>query len=373
MTYNWQYQDWPNFKYDLEVLQPLFLEFALEWAELNGMEKGLSSDLEEETLINIMVSEAIKSAAIEGEFYSREDVMSSIKNKLGLNKAPIKVKDRNAAGIAELMVEVRMTFKEPLTLEMLKKWHQTLFPYAKNLLVGNWRVGEEAMQVVSGPIGREQLHFEAPPSDRVPSEMEKLVNWYSNADLRANDAIGKALLKASILHLYFESIHPFEDGNGRIGRALAEKALSQGLGKPVLLSISKIIESDKNAYYQALKDSQRGLDITEWIRYFINVIITAQRDSKALVGFLLNKVKFFNKFRDLMEERHAKALGKMFEAGPEGFQGGMSAKKYMSITQVSKATATRDLQYLFEQGMLTKSGAGRSVGYALNLNLKNSN
>lgn len=369
MTYNWQHQDWPNFKYDLEILQPLFLEFALEWAELNGMGKGLTSDLEEETLINIMVSEAIKSAAIEGEFYSREDVMSSIRNKLGLNKTPIKVKDRYAAGIAELMVEARRTFKEPLTLEMLKKWHQILFSYAKNLVVGNWRIGEEAMQVVSGPIGREQVHFEAPPSDRVPSEIEKMVNWYNQADLKVNDTIGRALLKSSILHLYFESIHPFEDGNGRIGRALAEKALSKGLGKPVLISISKTIESDKNTYYQALKIAQSGLEITEWIRYFTQVIITAQRDSKALVGFLLNKVKFFDKFRNLMEERHAKVLGKMFDAGPEGFQGGMSAKKYMSLTQVSKATATRDLQYLYEQGMLTKSGAGRSVRYALNFSL----
>lgn len=134
MTYNWQHQNWPNFQYDLETLQSLFLEFSLEWAELNGMEKGLSVDLEEKTVINIMVSEAIKSSAIEGEFYSREDVISSIKNKLGLNKTPLKVKDRHAAGISELMVEARSSFQKPLSVEMLKNWHKILFVHAKNTL-----------------------------------------------------------------------------------------------------------------------------------------------------------------------------------------------------------------------------------------------
>lgn len=167
--------------------------------------------------------------------------------------------------------------------------------------------------------------------------------------------------------MYFESIHPFEDGNGRIGRSLAEKALSQGLNKDILLSISKTIEADKNAYYLALKAAQSGLDITEWIAYFIKVLIAAQRDSKALVGFFLKKVKFFDKYYNFIEERHSKAIGKMFDAGPEGFEGGMSAKKYMSITQVSKATATRDLQYLHKNCLLIKIGAGRSVKYELNL------
>lgn len=367
MTYNWQHQNWPNFQYDLETLQPLFLEFSLEWAELSGMEKGLPIDLEEETVINIMVSEAIKSSAIEGEFYSREDVMYSIKNKLGLNKTPVRIKDRYSAGIAELMVEIRSSYQESLSTEMLKNWHKILFAHSKSLLVGDWRAEEEPMQVVSGPLGREMVHFEAPPSNQVAKEMEMMVDWYNQANFLQNNAIGSALLKSAIVHLYFESIHPFEDGNGRIGRALAEKALSQCLGKPVLLSISKVIEADKHAYYQALKSAQRGLDLTDWIAYFIKVIITAQRDSKALVAFLLGKVKYFDKYKNFMDDRQAKVIEKMFEAGPEGFQGSMSAKKYMSITQVSKATATRDLQYLRENGLLTQSGAGRSVRYALNL------
>lgn len=367
MTYNWQYQHWPNFHYDLEGIRPLFLEFALEWAELNGMEKGLSVELEEETLLNSMVSEAVKSSAIEGEFYSREDVLSSIKNKLGLNKTPVRIKDRYASGISELMVEVRTSFGDPLSVAMLKNWHQILFAHAQNTRVGDWRAGEESMQVISGPIGREEVHFAAPPSQRVDKEMNRLVKWYNQSKLPLDDFIGVALVKSAIAHLYFESIHPFEDGNGRIGRALTEKALAQGLNKPILLSISTTIESDKQAYYKALKAAQSRLEITDWIEYFIKVIITAQRDSKATIAFLLKKVKFFDRYKNLLEDRQAKVIQKMFDAGPAGFQGGMSAKKYMAICKVSKATATRDLQYLHQHGLLTKFGNGRSVRYELNL------
>lgn len=248
MTYNWQLKDWPDFQYDLEILHPLFLEFTLEWSELNGMEKGLSKAVEEETLLNVMVSEAIKSSAIEGEFYSREDVMSSIKNKLGLSQSPLNVMDQYAIGISELMVTVRKCFQDPLSLDMLKNWHATLFAFSKNLLIGDWRKGQESMQVVSGPLGRESVHFEAPPSEQVPKEMERFVEWFNHSSMVTDNPIISALLKSAISHLYFESIHPFEDGNGRIGRAIAEKALAHGLNKPVLLSISKTIEADKNAY-----------------------------------------------------------------------------------------------------------------------------
>ncbi|WP_194775554.1 Fic family protein [Pararhodonellum marinum] len=367
MTYNWQHKDWPDFRYDLETLQPIFMDFALEWAEVNGMEKGLSSELEEEALIHIMVSEAIKSSAIEGAFYSREDVMSSIKNKLGLSETPLAVKDRNAAGISHLMVEVRTNFQEPMSQDLLKNWHATLFAHAKNMVIGDWRKGDASMQVVSGPLGREQVHYEAPPANRVPKEMEEFIEWYNHFKTPTKDPIASALLKYAIAHLYFESIHPFEDGNGRIGRAIAEKALAQGVSKPVLLSISKTIEADKNRYYQMLKEAQRTLEITDWIAYFAEVILTAQREAKGMVDFLLKKAKYFDKYRNLLEPRQLKVLEKMFVAGPEGFTGGMSAKKYMSITQVSKATATRDLQYLLHHGLLTQQGAGRSVRYELNL------
>ncbi|WP_143960300.1 Fic family protein [Litoribacter populi] len=367
MAYNWQLKGWPSFQWNVEVLQPLILEFGLEWGEMKGLHQGLSKELEEETLIDVMVSEAIKTSAIEGEFYSREDVMSSIKNKLELDPKVFKIRDRNAAGISELMVKVRKSYMDPLSTEMLKDWHAALMSNARNMEVGDWRKGQEPMQVVSGPIGRETVHFEAPPSQQVPMEMESFIAWYNNQEIPLNNEIGLALFQSSIAHLYFESIHPFEDGNGRIGRAIAEKALAQGLKAPVLLSLSRTITNDKNAYYEAIKEAQKTLDITHWLQYFIQVIIDAQRDAKLLVAFTLKKARFFDLNQDKLEERQIKALQKMFEAGPEGFTGGMSAKKYMSITQVSKATATRDLQHLYQQGMLKQEGAGRSVRYNLNL------
>lgn len=367
MAYNWQQAGWPNFQYGLEELQPLFLEFAIEWAELNGMQKAFPKDIEQETLLDIMVSEAVKSAAIEGEFYSREDVMSSIKNKLGISLSPLPVKDRYATGIAELMVLVRRDYAVPLSEEMLKNWHTCLFANARNLTIGDWRRGAEPMQVVSGALGQEKVHFEALPSWRVGPETKTFLDWFNGFKPLPDNPIASAMLKSAIAHLYFESIHPFEDGNGRIGRAISEKALTQGMNRPLLLSISKIIEADKNAYYQALKLGQSSLQIDTWLKYFLNVLINAQREARMTVAFLLRKVRFFDSHNSALEERHRKVLSKMFDAGPSGFVGGMSAKKYMSITHVSKATATRDLQYLVQQGVFTKEGDGRSVRYHLNL------
>jgi Fic family protein len=170
-----------------------------------------------------------------------------------------------------------------------------------------------------------------------------------------------------VAHLYFESIHPFEDGNGRIGRAIAEKALSQSLGRPVMLSLSKIIEGNKSAYYNALKEAQKSLEITGWINYFASVVLEAQRDAKAMVEFTLKKAQFFDRYKYQLNERQLKAINKMMQKGTEGFEGGMTAGKYISITKTSKATATRDLQQLHTIGVLIQEGAGRSVSYQLNL------
>jgi Fic family protein len=250
---------------------------------------------------------------------------------------------------------------------MLKNWHTCLFANARNLTIGDWRRGTEPMQVVSVALDQEKVHFEAPPSWRVGPEMEAFVDWFNGFKPLPDNPIASAMLKSAISHLYFESIHPFEDGNGRIGRAIAEKALAQGMNRPLMLSISKIIEADKNAYYQALKLGQSSLQIDTWLKYFLNVLINAQREARMTVALLLKKVRFFDSHKSALEDRHSKVLSKMFDAGPSGFVGGMSAKKYMSITHVSKATATRDLQYLVQQGVFTKEGEGRSVRYHLNL------
>jgi Fic family protein len=367
MTYNWQISTWPDFVYNVSDIQPIILELAEETGEVNGMVTSLSDDLKEETSLQLMLSEAVKTSEIEGEFVSREDVMSSLRNNLGLNDHPVYIKDRHAGGVAQLMVAARKSFNEPLHLDMLLEWHKILMVNAKHINTGQWRTGTQPMQVISGTHGREVVHFEAPPSSSVLREMEGFIHWYNNAIFPLKTKIAEAVLKAAIAHLYFESIHPFEDGNGRIGRAIAEKALSQSLGRPVMLSLSNIIERDKVTYYSALKEAQRTLEITGWINYFAGVILDAQRDAKMMVQFTLQKARFFDLYKDQFNKRQLKAINKMMEKGTEGFQGGMTAKKYININKTSKATATRDLQQLQIMGVLTQEGAGRSVRYHLNL------
>ncbi len=362
--YNWQYKDWPNFRFTLENIQTISISFAEELGLVNGLITGLNDDLKQETIIEILISEAIKSSEIEGEYMSRIDMISSIKRNLGL-RSDIKVTDKRVAGMARLMTEVRDSCLNDLSLEMILNWHKILMESFSTINAGQWREGSEAMQVVSGAYGREVVHYEAPLSEIVAQEMQSFINWFSNNNLSHLDKISKAIVKSAILHLYFESIHPFEDGNGRIGRALAEYTLSHTLQSPVLLSISKVIEKDKNQYYDALKAAQSTLDITDWILYFGKVILTAQIEAKQWVEFTVKKVKYFDVFKELLNERQQKVINRMFDAGVEGFQGGMTAKKYMAIAKTSKATATRDLQHLNEIGALQVLGAGRSVRYEL--------
>jgi len=367
MAYNWQLSDWPNFIYEVQEVQPLMLSLAQETGEMNGMLMGLPDHLKQEALIQLMLSEAVKTSEIEGEFISREDVMSSIRNNLGLNDIPVYVKDKRATGVAKLTIEVRKSFYEPLSLDMLLYWHSILMAGAKQITAGEWRKGPDPMQVVSGAYGREVVHYEAPPANRVQTEMEHFTHWYNHATFILKGGVAEGVLKSAIAHLYFESIHPFEDGNGRIGRAVAEKALSQALKKPVMLSLSKIIERDKSAYYAALKEAQQTLKITNWINYFALVILEAQRDAKAMVQFTLKKTLFFDRYKNQFNERQFKAVNKMIEKGADGFEGGMTARKYIGINKTSKATATRDLQQLQAMGVLMQQGMGRSVSYQLNL------
>jgi Fic family protein len=364
MIYNWQHPNWPKFEYLLDKLQVTAIAFAKELGLINGLLAGLNGELKQEAMLQILVAEAIKTSEIEGEYMSREDVMSSIKNNLGLHPyAPIK--DKRAADIATLMTAVQQTVGADLTLDLIRNWHHSLMLHHLKVNAGEWRNGDSAMQIISGPYGRETVHYEAPPSVNVPSEMEGFIIWYHQAELGAKDRITKALLKTAISHLYFESIHPFEDGNGRIGRALAEYTLSQSLGMPVMLTLSKVLEKDKKKYYEQLKKAQSKLEITEWVNYFAQAILEAQIDAKELVLLTLQKAKFFDKYEGALNERQRKVINRMLSEEPRGFEGGITAKKYIAITKTSKATATRDLQQLHELGALNQIGSGRSVRYEL--------
>jgi Fic family protein len=367
MKYNWELPDWPNFSYTLKKVEGMLYAFALETGEVSGILKALPDDVQQEALLQTMISEAIKTSEIEGEFLSRQDVVSSIKNNLGLTAVPEIVHDQKAAGIGKLMIDIRNSFKEELTKEKLWEWHILLLGSVKDINTGQWRTGDEPMQVISGSIGREKIHFQAPPSTVVPHEMKAFIDWFNTTASGGKQEISSAPVRAAIAHLYFESIHPFEDGNGRIGRAIAEKALSQTLGRPVMLSLSKSIEANKSDYYKALETAQRDNEISEWLEYFVSTALTAQREAKSLVNFTLIRTKFFDQYAGRLNERQLKAVHKMLDAGFGGFKGGMTAKKYISITRTSKATATRDLQELAEMGVLLAAGAGRSVSYDLNL------
>lgn len=366
MPYNWQQPDWPHFRYDLSGVENVLFAFAEKTGRVGGLLKGLTADAQIETSIEMMVVEAIKTSAIEGELLSRKDVMSSIRNNLGLvSESPDG--DKRAAGAAALMIDVRNSFSAPLSEEMLLSWHRMIMQGHRHIAAGRWRTHVEPMQVVSGPIGHERVHFEAPPSSQVPEEMQRYIQWFNDTAPGGKQEIRKATVRSAIAHLYFESIHPFEDGNGRIGRALSEKALSQGLARPALLSLSRVIEARRKEYYDALKEGQQSNEITSWMTWFIDVALEAQIQAVEQIDFTLKKAKLFDRFRDQLNARQLQILRRMLDEGPKGFEGGMSAKKYMSITGASKATTTRDLQDLADKGVFVPTGGGRSTHYTINL------
>ncbi|MCZ2845610.1 MAG: Fic family protein [Candidatus Bathyarchaeota archaeon] len=367
MRYNWQQKDWPNFKYSTDEVEQYLYAFSERAGRLSGVMEVLPEELQFESIVDLLVAEALKTSEIEGEYLSRKDVMSSIRNNLGLNTQKEPVNDKRARGVAQMMVDAQKFFDKPLSQKVLFSWHTMLMKGNSGIQAGCWREHTEPMQVISGAMGREIVHYEAPPSSRVPEEMENFISWFNSTAPGAKDEIKKPVIRAAIAHLYFESIHPFQDGNGRIGRAISEKALSQYLHRPVLLSLSQAIEAKKKDYYAALKTAQRSNEITAWIKYFVKTTLEAQEDAEGLINFSVKKAKFFDKFKDKLNERQLKTVKRMLEEGYKGFEGGMNARKYISLNKTSKSTATRDLQDLLDMGAFTKKGGGRSTSYELNL------
>lgn len=367
MKYNWQQNDWPCFRYDAYRVSETLLEFAEHSGRVGGMLAGLPEGIEAEAVLDLMIAEAMKSSAIEGETLDQLEVMSSIRNHLGLNTPPLPVRSRKADGAGELIVAVRASYQEPLSEAVMFDWHKMLLKGERGFPLGEWRTGTSPMQVISGAIHRPKIHFEAPPSIQVPAEMERFIRWFNETAPGESSEIRHAAIRSAIAHIYFESIHPFEDGNGRIGRAISEKALSQGLRRPALLSLSRTIEADKNSYYDALQVAQASNEITPWLEYFIRVVLEAQLDTERRIEFVLKKTKYFQRIKDKVSERQLRVINRMLAEGHEGFIGGINARKYIAITGVSKATSTRDLQDLAEIGALNPIGAGRSARYELNL------
>lgn len=367
MIYNWQQKTWPDFTYVLQPIEGQLLEFAEQMGKISGSVNALSEDDKMDIAINSMVTEALKTSEIEGEYFSREDVMSSIRINLGIQAGQKKNIDLRASGISELMLSVAQDFDKPLSQAMLFRWHKMLMKGNQYVKAGVWRTYNEPMQVVSGPVGREKVHFEAPPSVQVPGEMKKFISWFNDSAPGGKNPIRHSGVRSAIAHLYFESIHPFEDGNGRIGRAISDKVISQHAGITLPISLSLSIEANKNEYYAQLKVAQKTNEITQWIEYFINTCLDAQERAEELINFTLRKTRLFDQHGSDMNERQLKVVRRMLKEGPDGFEGGMNAKKYMSMTKSSKATATRDLQDLKEKDILVVFGGGRSTRYRVNL------
>jgi len=368
MKYNWQQSAWPRFKYDLSKVEDIIISFAEKAGLTRGLLNGLPEDVQKETIVDLMVSEALKTSAIEGEFLDREDVSSSIKKNLGLTPDKKQISDERAKGISSLMLDVRESYNKKLTKTKLFSWHRMIMQGSKGYKVGAWRTGKEPMQVVSGAYGKEKVHFIAPPSEKVPKEMTTFIKWFNDTDRNGNKTIKSTVIRSAIAHLYFETIHPLEDGNGRMGRAISDKALLQGFDGQILLSLSKTIEENKKDYYNAIKQAQRSNEITQWLVYFSELALQAQTDAEREIKFTLRKTKFFDQYGSVLNTRQLKVIKRMLQEGPKGFEGGMNARKYISITNTSKATATRDLQDLVKRKIFqAKSSGGRSTSYDIKI------
>ena len=296
----------------------------------------------------------------------RKSVRSSIRKQLGLA-----TDERRATpaeqGIAEMTVDLYRSFAEPLSREMLLRWHGVLLGGTRSLSdVGRYRTSNEAMQIVSGPIHLPKVHFEAPPSAAVHKQMEGFIAWFNRTAPDGTDSL-TGLTRAAVAHLYFESIHPFEDGNGRIGRAICEKALSQRIGQPTLTALAATMLRRRKAYYAALQAASRDNAITPWIAWFAGITIEAQRRTLAGIEFVVAKTKLLDRLRDRLNGRQEKALLRTLREGPEGFAGGLSAGNYMTITGAPPASATRDLGDMVAKGALRRTGERRHARYHLTL------
>lgn len=369
MVWNWQQPDWPNFSWDRDRLATAEQAFLVGGGVLVGTVKHLGTDERDQLTIEAMSTEAVTTSEIEGETLDRASVQSSIRKQLGLSTDNRRVRPAEQ-GIAEMMVDLYRSFAAPLSAETLFRWHRMLVSGRRDLRdVGRFRSGDEPMQVVSGAIYEPKVHFEAPPSSQVAPEMARFVDWFDRTVPEGEEPL-PALTRAGIAHLYFESVHPFEDGNGRIGRAIAEKCLAQTLGQPTLTALAATILARRKSYYDALEAANKGNEITAWLAWFAGVAIEAQRRAIALVEFSIDKAKLFDRLRGQINDRQEKVLLRMFREGPEGFKGGLSAGNYSTITGASPATATRDLVDLIAKGALARVGERRHTRYHLGLPLR---
>ena len=362
----WENPKWPRFTWDAGVLSTPLAAARRAQGEVAGMAKLLDPNADLQAQLEVLTKEGVATSAIEGETFDPNSLRSSLARHLGLPAAGLPPASRSTEGLVEVLLDATRDFNKPLQLERLNSWQAALFPTGRSGLheirVGELR-GDDPMQIVSGPMGHERVHFEAPPRERLDEEMKTFLAWFNNAP---KDLDG--LLRAGLAHAWFEVVHPYEDGNGRVGRALLDRALAQDENRSTrLYSMSARFESGRDAYYDALGAFSTGtMDVTPWLQWFVVQVEAAAKSSEHTVNRVVAKARYWARHAEvILNERQKKALNVLLDAGPQGFVGGMTNKKYASLTKTSPATAQRDLAELVEKGCLTLAGAGRTSRYEL--------
>ena len=366
-TWIWQQPDWPKFVWDANEISNSLAQARLAQGKLQGAAQILNADLSSEALASILIQDGITTSAIEGERLHVDAVRSSVANQLGLSNVGLPKPDRAIDGLVEVLLDATQKHNQPLSLQRLCNWHGALFPTGysglREIRVGQMR-GAEPMRVVSGRIGHETVHFEAPPYEQIDTEISRFIDWFNSDDSKTLDG----LIRAGVAHLWFITIHPFEDGNGRIARAITDMALAQDERLTMrLFSLSAQILAVREAYYNILESTQKGeMDITAWLKWFLTQIQNAVELAQLTVANTLNKAKFWMTHQTKpLNERQRKALNRMLDA-KDGFEGGMNTRKYMSLTKTSRATAYRELAQMVEWGCLqANEKGGRSSGYLI--------
>ncbi|MEE9278883.1 MAG: Fic family protein [Myxococcota bacterium] len=356
--------EWPQFTWDGEALAGLLAAVRHKQGRHLGKMEALGFELRAEASLTALADEVVKSSAIEGEHLNPEEVRSSIARKLGLDVAGLLEPGREVEGIVEMMLDATRNFDAPLTAGRLFDWHAALFPTGRSgmgrITVGAWRTREAGpMQIVSGPVGREKVHFQAPGAERLQTEMESFLEWF-NASAEIDP-----VLKAAVAHFWFVTIHPFEDGNGRIARAIADMALSQADGtKDCFYSMSSGIEAERREYYLQLEAAQRGdLDITGWLEWFLGCLDRTIEDTDERLSSVLHKARLWQRINpNPVSERQRKVINRMLD----DFKGHLTTSKYAKLAKCSNDTALRDIRELLERGIVVKNpGRGRSTSYRL--------
>ncbi|MNI21967.1 Adenosine monophosphate-protein transferase SoFic [compost metagenome] len=368
----WQQPGWPEFTWQAERLAPALRACVQAQGRLMGMAGSVGHSLSAQSELDALLQNIVTSSAIEGEQLNVGSVRSSLARRLGLELLDGEKTSQRSEGLAQLMLDATQHYAEPLTLERLLDWHEWVFPEqdmalaARSIRVGALR-GDDPMQVVSGRLDRPTVHFEAPPRLGLERQLEVFLQWFEGS---RNDTTLDPLLRAGIAHFWFVTLHPFDDGNGRLTRTLTDLALAQGEAQAIrFYAMSASILEDRAGYYRVLEASQKAtLDITEWLQWFLHILLSSLEQAMSRIESVLGKARFWQAHREsALSTEQIKVLNRLLEGGQRGFAEGISAAQYQAVAKVSKATATRHLAELLENGYLKRlPGGGRSTRYQIN-------